>query len=187
MWAMCFPKLRRSAAGCAGQIAAVGLALAMVAGWATAGLAASPAGARSLQEMVAPAELVFHGVVDNIEYVLSEPVGPEQVRVPYTVSKGQQVQVEFTYENSGETTQIRRAGYYLSTNSTINTADRRVATQTFTLERDNVRTVRTTLTLPTMGLTSGATYYLGVIIDDNRGLAEVDEANNAAYHIIKVK
>jgi hypothetical protein len=35
--------------------------------------------------MMAQAELVFHGVVDNIAYVLSEPAGPEQVRVPFTL------------------------------------------------------------------------------------------------------
>jgi hypothetical protein len=65
-------------------IAVAGLTLAAVAAWATAGLAATPAGALSLKEMMTQAELVFHGVVENIEYVLSEPTGPGQVRVPYT-------------------------------------------------------------------------------------------------------
>jgi cell division septation protein DedD len=53
------------------------------------------------------------------------------------------------------------------------------------VSRDNVYTTTTTITLPAW-LTSGVTYYLGMIIDDNSGLAEVDEANNAAFRIIKV-
>jgi hypothetical protein len=103
----------------------------------------------------------------------------------YNVNKGQQVKVEFTYENNGRSTQTRRAGFYLSSDSTITTADTLLATQNFTLSRDGVFTSQTTLTIPSW-LTSGTTYYLGVIIDDNAGLAEVDEANNAAYHIIRV-
>ena len=103
----------------------------------------------------------------------------------YNVNKGQQVRVEFTYENNGETTQTRRGGFYLSTDSTITTADTLLATSNFTLSRDNVYTAQTTVTVPS-SLTSGVTYYLGVIIDDNAGLGEVDESNNAAYHIIRV-
>lgn len=68
-----------------GSLATAALALAMLMAWAAAGLAHEPAGIRSLKTMMAQAELVFHGVVENIEYVLSEPAGPEQVRVPYTL------------------------------------------------------------------------------------------------------
>jgi hypothetical protein len=38
----------------------------------------------SLKEMVAQSELAFIGRVDKIEYALSEPAGPEGVRVPHT-------------------------------------------------------------------------------------------------------
>ena len=37
-----------------------------------------------LAELVADSDLVFRGTVQDIEYVLSEPGGPEQTRVPYT-------------------------------------------------------------------------------------------------------
>lgn len=63
----------------------LGLSLAIIAAWATVAMAHSEPNARSLKEMLAQADLVFHGVVDNIEYVLSEPAGAEQVRIPYTL------------------------------------------------------------------------------------------------------
>jgi hypothetical protein len=103
----------------------------------------------------------------------------------YNVSKGQTVKVEFSWENEGETTQTRTAGWYISTNSTISTTDTRFATQNFTLSRDDVFTYATTLKIPS-NLTSGQTYYLGVIIDYDNKLGEMDESNNAAYHIIKI-
>jgi hypothetical protein len=103
----------------------------------------------------------------------------------YNVNKGQRVKAEFTWENNGETTQNRTAGWYISTNSTIDTSDRRIATQNYTLSRDDPYTIGTTITIPS-NLTSGQTYYLGVIIDYNNRLSEVAESNNAAYHIIRV-
>ncbi|MBV6466704.1 MAG: hypothetical protein DCC43_15565 [Candidatus Brocadia sp.] len=102
----------------------------------------------------------------------------------YTVAPGQVVKVEFTWENQGKTTQTRTAGWYISSNSLITTTDSRFATQNFTLSRGNVNTTKTTLTIPS-NLTPGQTYYLGAIIDYNNGLSEIDENNNAAYHIIR--
>jgi hypothetical protein len=62
----------------------VGLALVVIVGWTTTGWAASPAGALSLKGMMTQADLVFRGTVEQIEYRLSEPTGPTQVRLPYT-------------------------------------------------------------------------------------------------------
>ena len=104
----------------------------------------------------------------------------------YDVKRGQVVRVHFTYENQGENTKTVNAGYYISTDSTIGTADSRFATQSFTLSRGDVYTQSVTVTLPS-NLTSGKTYYLGVIVDYDNKLAEVDGANNAAYHIIKIR
>ena len=49
------------------------------------GVAGNSHGAsRDLREMVSQAELVFRGTVEDIQYELSEPGGPEGRRVPYT-------------------------------------------------------------------------------------------------------
>lgn len=103
----------------------------------------------------------------------------------YNVSRGQLVNVEFTYENEGETTKTVNIAFYISTNSSISTADRRIATGWVKEARGNVHQVATSLYIPE-DLTVGKTYYLGVIIDYDNTVAEVDNANNAAYHIIKV-
>lgn len=102
----------------------------------------------------------------------------------YNVNKGSTYRFEFTYENNGETTKNFRAGYYLSTNNYISTGDRLLGTTNFTLSRDNVYTYKRNVTIPS-DLSSGTTYYLGVIVDDNYAVSEVD-GNNAAYHIVKI-
>jgi len=104
----------------------------------------------------------------------------------YTVTKGQKYRVEFTYENNGETSpQNPKVRFYTSTNSTITTADTTVTTKTPELARGNVYTHYYEITIPS-SLTSGTTYYLGVIVDYNNVISENDGAN-AAYHIIKVQ
>jgi hypothetical protein len=103
----------------------------------------------------------------------------------YLVNKGQTVRVGFTYENEGETTQTVKIGFYISTNSTISTGDTLFATGTVTEARGNVHSINSTVTLPN-NLNSGQTYYLGVIIDYDNQVSEVDGSNNAAYHIIRV-
>jgi len=102
----------------------------------------------------------------------------------YAVDKGQRVRVWFTYENSGETTQTLNVGYYISSNSTINTADTLFDTRRFAMRRNNVDTRYFTLTIPA-NLISGTTYYLGAIVDYDNALSEID-GYNAAYHIIRV-
>lgn len=104
----------------------------------------------------------------------------------YNVSRGQTVQVEFTFENNGETSKTVNVGYYISTDSTIATTDRLIATRALTLTRDHPTQDRRTITLPTTNLTSGVTYYLGVIVDYTNAVPEIVEGNNAAYHIIRV-
>ena len=103
----------------------------------------------------------------------------------YNVSKGSTYQFEFTYENNGETTQSFRSGYYLSSNNYISTYDTFLGWTSFTLSRDGVYTYRKWITIPS-NLTSGSTYHLGVIVDDNNTVSEVDNSNNAAYHIIQI-
>ena len=103
----------------------------------------------------------------------------------YNVSKGQKVQVEFTYENNGETYKTPSVGIYLSTNSTISTADTQLLTFSYGLGRANVSTSKRTITIPS-NLSSGSTYYLGAFVDWNNAISEVTSANNTAYHIIRI-
>lgn len=112
----------------------------------------------------------------------------------YNVARGASYKFEFTFENNGENTQTCRAGFYLSSDSTIQTTDRRIATRTLTLARDGAaQTLKTNVRIPT-DLIAGQTYYLGVIIDDLNAVGEAIEhnnsdpslGNNAAYHIIRI-
>lgn len=104
----------------------------------------------------------------------------------YDVFRGQGVFVEFTYENEGETTKTVNLGFYISTNSVISTGDTLIATQGVKEARGNVHQLSTYLNLPE-NLTPGKTYYLGVIIDYDNAVPEVDSSNNAAYHIIRIR
>jgi hypothetical protein len=79
-----FPRLRRGAAGYAGRIAAVGLTLAVVAGWVTAGWPPH-------QWVRAPSRRWWHRPSwcfmgsSTPSSMCCQPAGPEQVRVPYTL------------------------------------------------------------------------------------------------------
>jgi hypothetical protein len=67
------------------RVAFLGLMLGAVAAIALgSGTAQASSGRRSLKEMLARSELAFIGRVEKIEYLLSEPTGPEGVRVPHT-------------------------------------------------------------------------------------------------------
>jgi len=104
----------------------------------------------------------------------------------YNVSRGQSVRIEFSYENNGETTKSSvPVGFYISTNSTISTSDTLIASTSFGVGRDSVWTNVNSITIPN-DLTSGVTYYLGVIFDNTNAVSEIDESNNAAYHIIRI-
>jgi hypothetical protein len=103
----------------------------------------------------------------------------------YSVTRGSSYRVYFTYENNGETSHTVSAAFYISLDSTIDTSDTRIATKSMTLGRNDPYTTYATVTIPS-DLISGNTLYLGVIIDYNNTLSEVDGSNNAAYHIIKV-
>jgi len=104
----------------------------------------------------------------------------------YRVSKGQVVQVEFTYENNGRDTQTVNTGWYVSTNDIISTGDRLLANNTgMTLSRGDVLTYRRTLTIPS-DLVSGTNYWVGTIVDNNNAVADSIRSNNATYIPIRV-
>jgi len=61
------------------------LAFAAYAAAASAAMAAQPSkNGRSVKDILAQCELAFSGSVENIEYALSEPTGPDGVRIPHT-------------------------------------------------------------------------------------------------------
>jgi hypothetical protein len=104
----------------------------------------------------------------------------------FRVSRGQLVATEFTYENNGASTHSGiRVGYYISTNSTISTLDRRIGGASLTLARDNVFTWQRNVRIP-RDLVRGRDYWLGVIIDERNEIDEVAEWNNATYLPIRV-
>jgi hypothetical protein len=100
----------------------------------------------------------------------------------YKVRSGQTVQVEFTYENLGETTFNVDLEFYLSTNQLISTADRLIASyHDMQLARDKAYTLMLKVKIPT-GLTVGDTYSIGAYVDSkNEVTGEVTEANNMSY------
>ena len=104
----------------------------------------------------------------------------------YRVNRGQQIRAEFTYENNGSSTRDTQVRYYISTNSTISTGDRQIASAPFTLARNDVYTTTVNLTIPN-DLTVGQNYWLGAIIDPTNALAEINESNNAAYIGIRIQ
>lgn len=105
----------------------------------------------------------------------------------YYVSKGQTVLLEMSLENMGRTSPlVPTVGYYLSTNDIISTLDTFLGSTAYTLYRDSVLTTTRTLVIPGT-LVSGATYWLGAIIDSTGAVAEGYEGNNATYTAIRVR
>jgi len=104
----------------------------------------------------------------------------------YVVRQGQTVQAEFSYENNGAAMQADvPVGFYLSTDSTITTLDRRIDGTTLTLIRDDVDTRFTTIQIPSD--VEPGNYWLGVVVDERDELREIVESNNATYIPIEVR
>ncbi|WP_144393499.1 CARDB domain-containing protein [Pleionea sediminis] len=98
----------------------------------------------------------------------------------YRVNKGQTVRLELTAENNGKNSQSPAMGYYISTNTIISTADRRIGTGSLSLNRNVPYTFQRTLTIPS-DLNSGQYYAIGAIIDYNNAISESTGTNNATY------
>lgn len=104
----------------------------------------------------------------------------------YNLNRGQSYQIEFSYENNGESFQTTNVGYYVSTNDYISTFDTLIGGRTgMGLGRNTVFTFRAPVTIPS-NLTRGASYWLGVIIDNDNTLSEVTETNNRTYIPIRI-
>jgi hypothetical protein len=104
----------------------------------------------------------------------------------FVVRRGQQVQVEFTYENNGRDFKPNVSNrIYFSTNDIISTTDTLLFSNTVNLRRNNVSTFRYRVTIPS-GVALG-NYWVGALLDGNKMIAERNERNNATYIGVRVQ
>jgi hypothetical protein len=98
----------------------------------------------------------------------------------YSIAAGTTIQVRQTAENRGSTVHTVKLRWYLSTNNLITDLDTRLDSMNFNISPGAPNTFDHTVTLPAV-LTSGASYWIGAIIDDDDAVAEANETNNAIY------
>jgi len=106
----------------------------------------------------------------------------------YIVNRGSAVRPEFTIENNGKQTHANVTfGIYVSTDDFISYSDRRIGGGSFgSLHPDDVLTTTILVTIPN-DLTAGQNYWLGIIVDEDNSIAEINGANNRAYIPIRVQ
>lgn len=106
----------------------------------------------------------------------------------YRVTRGTVVRPEFTIENNGKQNETNVTyGIYVSTNDFISTGDTRIGGGTFgTLNPADVATLTFPVTIPN-NLVVGQNYWLGIIVDENNGISEVNGDNNRAYIPVRVQ
>lgn len=110
---------------------------------------------------------------------------PEPV---YQVTPGQQVKLEFTYENAGKTTPLAvKVHYLLSTDNLIDAGDRLLKAATLSFKRDSKPATLTTDIVIPNNVIAGKEYWLGCIADADNALDESFESNNATYVGLTVK
>lgn len=106
----------------------------------------------------------------------------------FRVTRGTTVRPEFTLENNGKSTQSNIGfGIYVSSNDFISTSDRRIGGGTFgSLSPDDVHTTTLPVAIPN-DLVVGQNYWLGIIIDEDNAISEVNESNNRTYIPIRIQ
>ncbi len=103
----------------------------------------------------------------------------------FLVYNGQRIFPDFTYENLGADSQSTKVGFYLSPDDDITSDDRLIGQASLRLGRDSPYSKELAVALPA-DLVEGRDYQLGVVVDKDRELAEVDETNNATYVGIRI-
>lgn len=98
----------------------------------------------------------------------------------YSIAAGTAIELRQTVENRGSTAHTVKIRWYLSTNDLITTADTELDAMNISLSPGAPNTFDHTVTLPSP-LTSGASYWVGAILDADGVLAEANEGNNAVY------
>lgn len=106
----------------------------------------------------------------------------------FRVTRGTTVRPEFTLENNGKTTRSNISfGIYISSNDFISTFDRRIGGGTFgSLSPEDVHTTTIATFIPG-DLIVGQNYWLGIVIDEDNNISEVNGANNMAYIPIRIQ
>jgi hypothetical protein len=98
----------------------------------------------------------------------------------YRVTRGETVQVEFTYENLGTSTESFNVGIYASRSGVITTRDLLIREVPMTLSPDTAYTQSYSVTVPDT-LLPDTDYAIGVIVDNRDTVSERRETNNASY------
>lgn len=96
------------------------------------------------------------------------------------VNAGQRIRVTQTVENRGTSNHTVKVRWYVSTNDLITSGDTLVASSTLTKARNGPYTWDREITLPS-NLALGQDYWVGLIVDADDTVSEMNELNNAAY------
>ncbi|MCA9499111.1 MAG: hypothetical protein MRJ67_09635 [Nitrospirales bacterium] len=106
----------------------------------------------------------------------------------YRVNRGSVVRPEFTIENNGKQTHSNVSfGIYVSTNDFISYSDTRIGGGTFgSIHPADVLTTTIPVIIPNY-LNAGQNYWLGIIVDEDNDINEVNGSNNRAYIPIRVQ
>lgn len=97
------------------------------------------------------------------------------------VDAGQEIQVEFTFENNGVNDHDDvRVAFYLSSNTLFGFGDRFLGARTLDIHRNSVFTVVTALDLPG-DLAAGSRRYVLAVVDEDDEVDEVFEDNNITF------
>jgi hypothetical protein len=103
----------------------------------------------------------------------------------YKVKRGDTIRFEYTLENNGSNQKIPTLNFYLSTDSTITTADTSLTSTSLSVTPDTPLTTSTSVTISSRQATG--TYYLGVLADAANSISEIDENNNYTWTMIQVQ
>ena len=125
--------------------------------------------------------------VNFVEKITYPDLAVDSVRVNKTsVKSGDSVQVTLKRSNKGDKNSATfNHGIYLSRDRTITTSDRSLANLRATsMIAGASRTFSQEVTIPKN--TTPGTYYIGYIVDTNKGVRETSEANNTGYTAITV-
>ena len=101
----------------------------------------------------------------------------DEIPAPPTWQRGHSMDFNFTVGNRGNSSEIVRISFYLSTSRNVTTSDEFLGTTMISLNKGVTPTLNVELNLPS-GIPDGD-YYFGWIIDPDNKVSEVEEANNS--------
>jgi CARDB protein len=119
---------------------------------------------------------------NGVELAAAEALSPNNMDPgAYAVRAGQEIQVEFSFENNGSTDQAHvPVVFVLSRDTLLSFGDVFLADAHPTLDRNNVYTRTQVIHLPG-NLVSGVRYRILAVVDPWNSIPEVFEDNNITY------